>query len=597
MRFLQRIKSDFTYVKGLSKLNKRLADVEPEADVLIPDDFEKTVDAHPDNLAVWFEGEETRYSELEARANKFANWALNAGFKSGDCIALFMENCPDYIAFWVGMTKIGVRCALINNQLTGKGLAHCIKIVDAHCVVMNSEQASLLDSAREHLPENTQVWTVGAPVEGALDLETVLTTTSDARPDRSLRADQRAKDIALYIYTSGTTGLPKAAKMTHVRVITMMRTFVPPCDVQPTDRIYITLPLYHGTGGICGVGCALETGAAIILRKKFSASAYWKEAKDTKATMFVYIGELGRYLMNQTPSPQEKDHAIIKGFGNGLRADVWAEFVDRTGIDWIVEFYGSTEGNVSFLNLDKKIGAIGRIPPLLKKAMPTKLIKIDLDSEEPIRDAQGFCVEAGPDEPGEAIGPIDPAAGRGRFDGYNDKEQTKKKILTDVFALDDMFFRTGDLLRRDRDGYFYFVDRIGDTFRWKSENVSTNEVGEVLSALNGVALANVYGVEVPGHEGRAGMAAITQSGELDLNALWRHVDQELPAYAQPLFLRVQPEAETTGTFKYRKVELVEHGFDPAKIDDPVYFNDSDNQTYSQLTPEMFAKICSGEHRV
>jgi fatty-acyl-CoA synthase len=343
------------------------------------------------------------------------------------------------------------------------------------------------------------------------------------------------------------------------------------------------------------VGTALNAGACVILRRKFSASHFWQEAIDNKATMLVYIGELGRYLMNQPASALEKKHGIKKGFGNGLRADVWAQFVERTGISQLVEFYGSTEGNVNFFNLDGKIGAVGRIPRLLRSKLPARILKFDVETEEPVRGPDGLCIEAAPDEPGEAVGPITHEP-RQRFDGYNDEAQSKKKLLRDVFVKGDLWFRTGDLMKMDADGYVYFVDRVGDTFRWKGENVSTSEVEIAASSMPGVKHAIVYGVAVPGHDGRAGMAALTPREGIDLAGLYTHLAAQLPAYARPIFLRLQGEVETTGTLKYRKVDLVTEGFDPSKTSDPLFVMDADKGAYVPIDVPMFAKLMSGAHR-
>jgi len=548
---LARLKSDYVYIRGLHKISMSTKDVGPNQDALVPDDLECAVDRFPDNLAFWYEGQKTTYAAFEARANTFAHWALSVGLQPGDCVALFMENRPDFVAFWFGMAKVGVTTALINSHLTGKGLAHCISIADAKVFVMSSEQSSLLETARPYLPDALQTWSLGAPVPGATDLGAAVSSCSQTRPDRSARAGLRGRDVALYVYTSGTTGLPKAARMTHARCLEMMRSFVGPCRMTPADRVYIVLPLYHGTSGICGVGAAFSTGAAVVLRKKFSASEFWREAKKSGATMFVYVGELGRYLMSRPAGPEERDHAIIKGFGNGMRAGVWAEFVERTGIERLVEFYGSTEGNVSFVNLDHKVGAIGRIPPVLKSRIQTRLVKVNLQTEEPLRGEGGYCIEAGIDEPGEALGRIINSESRTRFEGYKDGEQTQRKILTNVFEPGDAYFRSGDLLRRDRDGYFYFVDRMGDTFRWKSENVSASEVSEVVNACPGVTTANVYGVEVRGADGRAGMAALTVTDAFQVAELFDHVERNLPGYARPCFLRILEEQDTTGTLKFK----------------------------------------------
>jgi len=302
-------------------------------------------------------------------------------------------------------------------------------------------------------------------------------------------------------------------------------------------------------------------------------------------------------LLNQEPHPKERAHKIRTGFGNGLRPEIWQQFLDRFNVPTLVEFYGSTEGNVSFLNFDGKVGAVGRIPKFLeKKFAHVAFVKFDIENEEPVRDANGFCMKTDPDEVGEVLGKIGTEA-RTRFEGYNDPEATKKKILRNVFEPDDLWFRTGDLMKKDADGYIYFVDRIGDTFRWKGENVATNEVGEALASINGIAHANVYGVPIPGMDGKAGMAAITPDGKgIDFDTLHKDLCARLPSYAVPIFIRVQKEAETTGTFKYRKVELVKEGFNPDNMAEPVWFANPGKGTYEPVNHDIYESIVAGTYR-
>ncbi|MEM7661263.1 MAG: long-chain-acyl-CoA synthetase [Pseudomonadota bacterium] len=596
MGFIANLRRDWQTVSGLRRILKYLDDLGPEGTVIVADDLEASVDKHRANAAFRFEGEIVTYGELDARANRVANWALDQGLKAGDAVALFMGNCPDYVAVWFGLSKIGVVSGLINHNLADEALAHCINIADAKAVICGEEQVAQLDTARPHLEGDLTFWCFG-DADGCENFDAALGEASDARPDRSHRAHLRGADVCLYVYTSGTTGLPKAAKLTQMRTQGMMRTFVMPTEVNARDRVYVTLPLYHSTGGVCGVGIALMTGACVVLRSKFSVSKFWDDVADNGATVFVYIGELCRYLLNQPEHPKEKSHNLRVGFGNGLRPEIWQEFLDRFNVPGLVEFYGSTEGNVNFLNVDQKVGAVGRIPKILEKRFSyIGFVKFDVETEMPVRGEDGFCIPADPDETAEVIGRIDADDPRTRFEGYKDKEATKKKLLTDVFEKGDTWFRTGDLMRKDADGYIYFVDRIGDTFRWKGENVSTNEIADVISAIDGVGHANVYGVPIAGMDGKAGMASITPDGDLEFSGLHSELKQRLPAYAVPLFIRVQSEAETTGTFKYRKVDLVKEGFDPDKAGDPIWFAHPDKGEYVPLTHDVYESILSGSFR-
>jgi fatty-acyl-CoA synthase len=375
-----------------------------------------------------------------------------------------------------------------------------------------------------------------------------------------------------------------------------MRSFAAATKANAEDNIYCVLPLYHATGGLCGVGSALLNGGTVVLRRKFSATHFWDDVIDNHCTMFVYIGELCRYLVNQDPSPKDRAHKLRLAFGNGLRPEVWEEFQARFAVPRIMEFYGSTEGNVSMFNFDGQPGAIGRVPPYLQRNFAVRLVKFAVEAEMPVRDENGLCVLCAPGEVGEAVGLIKDDA-RHNYTGYADKAASERKILRDVIEKGDAWFRTGDLMRQDKDGYFYFVDRIGDTFRWKGENVSTTEVAEVISRYPGVDEANVYGVKIDRIDGRAGMAAITPGEDFKLDGLRDYLVRELPSYARPIFVRITPAIETTGTFKFRKIDLVRDGFDPAKIEQKLYFDHPDESRYVPLTRELFAQIQGGAFKL
>ncbi len=599
MSLLRSIKREYTTIKTLKGLLNWTKGLESDATIIVADDIEATIDKYASNVAIRFEGGLTTFEELDARANKVANWALGKGLKAGDAVALFMENRPEYISIWFGLSKIGVISGLINHNLSDKTLAHCINVANAKMVITGAEQDQAMASVDGQLEGAPKVWTLGGETLGGEtggDLKTELIAVSDKRPDRSHRAHLRGGDVCMYVYTSGTTGMPKAAKLTQSRLRGMMRTFIAPCGFSARDRIYVTLPLYHSTGGVCAVGMALMTGGSMVLRRKFSASQFWDDVADQGVTVITYIGELCRYLLNQPVHPKETAHKIKAGFGNGLRPDIWQQFVDRFHVPKLVEFYGSTEGNVSFVNVDGTIGAVGRMPSYLKNTFAhVAFVKFDVAEEAPVRNAAGFCMPADLNEPGEALGKMGDEAAT-RFEGYNNAASTEKKILRDVFETGDAWFRTGDLMKKDALGYIYFVDRIGDTFRWKGENVSTNEVAEIASNAPGIATANVYGVSVPGTDGRAGMAAITTLGDVDYDGLHAWFAERLPKYAIPLFIRVQKEAETTGTFKYRKVDLVKEGFDPHAVSEPIWYFDPESGKYEPLTPDAYETLKSGAVR-
>jgi fatty-acyl-CoA synthase len=597
MDALQRIGRELKFVRRLARTLWRVRRIDPDSNVLICDDFEAAVDKFADHTAIVFENERLTYRQLDALANRFAAWADAQGLKPGDTVALLLPNRAEYISAWMGLAKVGIATALINNNLTGAALAHCLSISGAQHVLTDAESVAATETIRAGLARPLTYWLIDADAKTehrSLNLKEP--KLAPERPPASRRAGLKSKHVALYIFTSGTTGLPKAAKITHVRAQLYMRGFAGATGAKAHDALYCTLPLYHATGGLCGVGAALLNGGTVVLRRRFSASEFWDDVAGHGCTMFVYIGELCRYLVNQPPHPKERAHRLRLAFGNGLRPDVWSEFQQRFAIGDILEFYGSTEGNVSLFNFDGKSGAIGRVPHYLRNRFSVRLVKFDVETEEPVRGEDGLCIEAAPGEIGEALGLIGGDA-RSEFAGYADKTASERKILRDVFERGDAWFRTGDLMRQDKDGYFYFVDRIGDTFRWKGENVSTTEVAEVISRYPGVAEAIVYGVGVEGQDGRAGMAAVTPEPTFDLAGLRAYLARELPAYARPLFIRIQPALETTGTFKYRKIDLVRDGFNPTAVEQALYFDHPADQAYVPITRDLYADIQRGAFRL
>lgn len=596
MRLQARLKRDLRFWQGLRRTLKRVKDISPASHNLICDDLQAAVDRWRSSPAMTFEGRTVTYGELDAIANRYAHWAKGLNLRRGQTVALFMPNRLEYFAIWYGLTKVGVVTALINNQLTGLPLAHCLNISGAHHVLVDADTSPVFEQARGLLERPMQQWVLG-PVQGdQRDLVQALKSCSQLPPDRSVREDMTAADTALLIYTSGTTGLPKAARITHTRAQLYMRGFAGSTGATDKDRIYVALPLYHATGGLCALGAALLNGGSVVLRRKFSASHFWEEVIAEGCTMFVYIGELCRYLVNHPSDENETRHKVRLAFGNGLRPDVWPQLKQRFRVPEILEFYGSTEGNVSMFNFDGREGAIGRIPKWLRKRFNVRLVQYDVETEEVVRSASGLCIECGPGQVGQCLGQIQHGDARGDFSGYLDRAASEKKVLRDVFERGDAWFATGDLMRMDADGYFYFVDRIGDTFRWKGENVSTNEVAERLLAFEGVQEANVYGVAVDGADGRAGMAALVVEGAFDAKAFGEYVARELPPYAQPLFVRLLPALETTGTFKMRKVDLVADGYDPALVKGAMFFLDP-KKGYIKLTKAVHDRIAAGAVRV
>lgn len=543
--------------------------------------------AHGDRPALSGEGESFTYRELAARTNRIARWAVAHGL-AGQVIALLMPNRPEYLAIWLGLTRAGCAVALINTNLGGDGLAHSLKAAQARRVIVADSLAPALAAIADRPDAGYAIeWQRFNDAVARFD-DRPLSTTECVLPAQ--------KDLALFIYTSGTTGAPKAARVTHGRIIEWALWFAGMMDAGPDDRLYDCLPLYHSTGGVVAIGAMLVKGGSVLIRGRFSATHFWDDVVDGGCTVFQYIGELCRYLAASPAHPRERQHKLRLACGNGLQGAVWTPFAARFGVPRILEFYAATEGSVSLYNVEGKPGAIGRVPSFLAQRFPVALVRCDADSGTPLRDASGRCIACGPDEIGEALGKVvaDTQAPARQFDGYTDDVATARKIMRDVFAPGDCWYRTGDLMRKDTADYFYFVDRIGDTFRWKGENVSTGEVETVLRACAGVSDAAVYGVTVPGQEGRAGMAALTVDGNFDPAALWAHAEARLPAYARPLFLRLGGALDLTGTFKLAKSRLAREGYRDSV--DPVWFNDRAARGFVPCDAALIRALESGAKR-
>ena len=584
-------------LKAWVRALERTAGIERDRSLTLPVLIERLAERFADAPALLSPDAALSYRGLAAACHRYARWGLVRGLGSGDTVCLVMANCPDYLAIWLGLCRIGATVALINTNLRGALLAHSLNLVAPRHVIAGASLAEPVRAVRPLLAAGVECW-VSGPGGGDLPRldEAMAGLAGDALRDDEAPAPSLA-DRALCIYTSGTTGLPKAANVSHFRLMQWSHWFAGLMDVQPTDRMYDCLPLYHSVGGVVATGATLVGGGAVVLRERFSASSFWQDVVAERCTLFQYIGELCRYLLASPPQAEESQHVLRLACGNGLRGDVWREFERRFRIPQILEYYAATEGNFSLYNCEGRAGAIGRIPPFLAHRLPVALVKFDLEAQAPARDASGRCVRCAPQEPGEALGQILAENGATHFEGYTDEAASASKILRDVFAPGDAWYRTGDLMRQDEQGFFYFVDRVGDTFRWKGENVSTTEIAEVIAACPGVADATVYGVSVPGTEGRAGMAALVAAKGFELAELRRALAARLPDYARPLFVRIVSALELTGTFKLRKQELALEGYDPARVRDALYIDDPARGAYVPLDAELHARLQAGKLRV
>ena len=600
MGFVQNIKDDVTFLRGALRALNLTTPIAKNPTRVFPLVVEELAAKFGDSPALVSDRENLSYRALADRSNRYARWALAQNLAKGDTVCLLMPNRPEYMAIWIGLTRVGGVVALLNTNLVGPSLAHCVDLVDPKLIIVASELAPTLAGAAHFLKSKATVWAYGEGTNFAR-IDEAIENLSGAALDASERRPLDINDRALFVYTSGTTGMPKAANINHYRIMLACYGFAGVMGTKPTDCMYDCLPMYHTAGGLVATGAVLVSGGSVVIREKFSAREFWNDIVRFDCTLFQYIGELCRYLVQAPVDPNETRNKIRLACGNGLRPDLWDEFKRRFRIPQILEFYGATEGNVSIFNFEGKPGAVGRIPWFVAHKFPTAIVKFDVERQEPIRDERGFCIHCSVNEAGEVIGKIlsDPSRPGNRFEGYAAAGENDKKILRDVFEKGDAWFRTGDLMRQDERGYFYFVDRIGDTFRWKGENVSTSEVAEALNFFPGINHANVYGVHIPGQDGRAGMAAIVcdESKKCDLAALRSHLDTHLPEYARPLFLRIQSEIEVTGTFKQKKIDLVREGFDPGQITDPIYFNDPQSRAYVPLDQALYKRITSGQVRV
>ena len=533
------------------------------------------------------------YRALAERVNRYARWARSEHLAPGETVCLLMENCAEYLAIWLGLTRAGLTVALINTNLTGEALAYSIRIVNPRAIIVGAGFTERVTAIASLLDGAITIWRYGDGVRPQIPrVDHALAALSPDPLNAGESPLPLLSDRALYIYTSGTTGLPKAAIISHLRIMQWTHWFCGLMAITPKDCLYDCLPLYHSVGGVLAAGAPLVAGASVVLRERFSANRFWDDIVQERCTLFQYIGELCRYLLASPPRDNEATHGIRLACGNGLREDVWVPFQARFRIPKILEYYASTEGNVSLYNCEGKPGAIGRVPPMLAHRYPIAIVRTDPMTDEPLRDEHGRCIRCAPNEPGEAIGQIlsGPEHVQSAFEGYADATATQAKLLRNVLTKGDSWYRTGDLMKRDEKGFHYFVDRLGDTFRWKGENISTTEVAAILANCRGVLDVAVYGVVIPGTEGRAGMAALIVDPTFDLTSFRSDITQRLPAYARPLFLRLAQSLSRTDTFKLQTRALAIEGYDPSRISDPLYFYHAGDNRYLKLDDAQYRQL-------
>ena len=570
---------------------------DPEDSASLAHTFQDTTNRFAERPFLYFEDEMWTYADTNKAANILATYLTSTGVKHGDRIVLFMENRPSFVISLLALNKIGAIAVLINTSLTGDPLIHCINSSDSVKCIVGAEQAYALEDVLDQINITKQedfLWSKDTDQyslpDWAIDLQAQLDNSNDKNLDET--DSVKAKDVACYIFTSGTTGVPKAAICPNQKLIAAsVNIKMAGYRINEKDCMHNSLPLYHSTGLMLGLCAVVQAGASTFIKRKFSATSFWDEVQKYNTTALVYIGELCRYLANSEPRQAEQNNPLKVMVGNGLRPDVWDTFKDRFQVNRIVEIYGASEGNALFMNLLNKNKTIGMTNA------DVALIEYDVAEDEVLKTDDGFCKRILNHDPGLLIVRIGPNA---VFNGYTDAQATEKKILRNVFDEGDAWFNTGDLIKTVDVGYslgkthYQFVDRIGDTFRWKSENVSTNEVGEILNGYKDVNMSNVYGVQIPGCEGRAGMAAFSleDAESFDWQAFSDYVENSLPKYARPLFIRIIQEMDTTGTFKLKKNDLRNEAFDIGKVSDPIYCLKPNSSNYVALDNEWLQTINS-----
>ena len=665
----------FRLVRATRQLKQRLTS--SRGTFTAADYFAETVKRYGARDALIFEGSRWTYAEVDAESDRVARWALGEGLQAGDGVALICANRPEHLFLWLGFCKAGITTTLINGALRGASLEHALGQCDAKRVIFDGLSAGALaplaatvSEARSRFVclEPSRPSTQGSTDQGSTDQGSTAQGSTDQgsgssaawafaralelpealpQPDATAFAALlktrregacRSSDTLLHIFTSGTTGLPKAARLNHIRFFSAI--VIPHMfSLKRSDRVYCCLPMCH-TAAIGSISICWWLGAPLILARRFSVRSFWQDCAEHRATVVQYVGELCRYLVHAPPSDWERKHCVRVAFGNGLRPEVWPAFVQRFGIPQIAEVYASTEGNANLANTVGKEGAVGFISPLLARMYPVRLVRLadatgtggggtggggtggggnggggsacygDLLRAP----ATGLCQLCRPGEVGELLGLVDQSDPSRNFAGYTDAEATRRRLVRDVLAKGDCWFRTGDLMRCDAAGFVYFADRMGDTFRYKGENVSTAEVAAAIGSLGtsgagslrparGLQLRHclVYGIQLPGLDGKVGMAALLPEANgtaLDMRLLYEGLDAQLPGHAQPRFLRVleSDEAiETTHTFKPRTEVLQAKSVHPSDIGQ-VYVRDSEKRTFVYLEDDRYRRILEAPHR-
>ena len=538
--------------------------------------FQERAARYGDRVFLRFGDQQLTYRDANGTANRYASVLAARGVGRGDVVAIMLRNSPNAVLAMLAVVKCGAVAAMLNYHQRGEVLAHSLGLLDAKVLIVETDLVSALaecggcgDSETLTI-EDLERFAVSAPATNPASASAV-----------------QAKDTAFYIFTSGTTGFPKASVMTHRRWLAALAAFGGlGLRLKSSDTLYSCLPLYHNNALTVALSSVINSGATLALGRSFSASKFWDEVIAYRATAFIYIGEICRYLLNQPPKPTDRAHKVRLIAGNGLRPEIWDEFTKRFGIARVCEFYASSEGNTAFINIFNVPRTTGIAP------MSLAYVEYDPDTGAPLRDESGRVHRVPAGEPGLLLSPVNRLQ---PFDGYTDPESSEKKLVRNAFREGDCWFNSGDVMSPQGMRHAAFVDRLGDTFRWKGENVATTQVEAALGSDEAIEECTVFGVEVPRTGGRAGMAAVKlrDGAEFDGQSLARAVYGQLPGYALPLFVRVVKSIAQTTTFKSRKVELRQEGYGP-DVNDPIYVLAGRDEGYVPYYDEYPDEVASGK---
>jgi fatty-acyl-CoA synthase len=547
----------------------------PTAKTSIGKVFQERAARYGRNVFLKFEDETFTYRQANEAVNRYAAVLAARGVGRGDVVGIILKNSPRAVLLMLAVVKLGAIAGMLNYNQRGKVLAHSVDLLGARVLIGDDE---LLKAVEES----------GAEVTDAISVDELERLAADAPADNpAVTSSVLAKDKAFYIFTSGTTGLPKASVMTHYRWLRALAGFGGiGMRLNSNDTLYCCLPLYHNNALTVAVSSVLNSGATLALGKSFSASRFWDDVIRYGATAFIYIGEICGYLLNQPEKPTDRQHKVRVIAGNGLRPAIWDQFTSRFGIDRVCEFYAASEGNTAFVNILNMPKTTGVCPT------PVAFVEYDPESGDPLRDDGGRVRKVRRGEPGLLLSKV---SNFQPFDGYTDRQASEKKLVRNAFRDGDVWFNTGDLMRSQGFGHAAFTDRLGDTFRWKGENVATTQVEAALAHDPNVEECTVFGVEVQGAGGRAGMAAIQlkEGTDFDGKALAKAVYENLPGYAVPLFVRIVESLEFTSTFKSKKVDLRKQGYGP-DVDDPIYVLNGRDEGYVDFYDEYPDEVRNGK---